>query len=517
MQEQSYTFGSFTLDPKAGTLLKDNEPVLVGYRALRLLAVFLDHPGEVLKKSDLIDAAWDGAAIEEGNLTVQIASLRKLLGQTLQGEEWIATIPRVGYRFVGSVDRKSVGLAENNEMKSTKEPLSGPSIAVLPFKNLSDDPAQDYFADGLVEELITDLSRVPNIFVIARNSTFAYKGKAVDIREVAKALGVRYVLEGSVRKIGDRVRITGQLVEGAGGTHIWADKFEGSIADIFNLQDQLADSIVGALEPTLRRVEIERARGKRPEVLDAYDFYLRALPHAFDNTLKENDEAIRLLNKSLSFDPNYAPAHAHAAWCHEQRYFRGGFNLEDRIAALEHARFAIELGRDNIQAYSIAAFVQAIITHDFVGAIRILDPALKINGNSALAFGFSALLHACNGTYDRASEDARKSLHLSPSDPLSYHPNLALATVAFFSGEFEKAIHFVTLVIQARPNFSVPHSLLIASQVNLEKYGLANRAAERLLEIAPSFTIANFVKADYWGQPHMQKLAEALRKTSLPE
>ena len=334
-------------------------------------------------------------AVEEGNLSVQIASLRKLLGQAPGGEDWIATIPRVGYRFVGQIERR---IANDGAASQGKE-LSGPSIAVLPFKNLSDDPTQDYFADGLVEELIIDLSKMPGLFVIARNSTSAYKGKSVDIREVAKTLGVRYVLEGSVRKFGGRVRITGQLVEGAGGTHVWADKFEGAIEDIFELQDQLTDSIVGALEPTLRRVEIERARSKRPEVLDAYDFYLRALPHAFDNTLAENNEAIRLLKQSLSLDPNYAPAHAHAAWCHEQRFFRGGFNPDDRSAALEHARLAIEFGADNTQAVSIAAFVQAIITHDFERAIRILDPALKINSNSALAFGFSALLHACNGNY----------------------------------------------------------------------------------------------------------------------
>ncbi len=516
MLGQSFIFGPFVLNPEAGTLLRQGVPVPVGYRALRLLAAFLNSPGKVLSKSDLIDAAWDGAAVEEGNLSVQIASLRKLLGQLPDGNDWITTIPRVGYRFAGPIEHHAPMIQADTDA-SLSAILNGPSIAVLPFKNLSDDPAQDYFADGLVEELIIDLSKMPGIFVIARNSTSAYKGKSVDIRDVAKALGVRYVLEGSVRKFGGRVRITGQLVEGAGGTHVWADKFEGAIEDIFELQDQLTDSIVGALEPTLRRVEIERARSKRPEVLDAYDFYLRALPHAFDNTLAENNEAIRLLNKSLSLDSNYAPAHAHAAWCHEQRFFRGGFNLDDRTAALEHARLAIEFGADNTQALSIAAFVQAIITHDFERATRILDPALKINSNSALAFGFSALLHACNGNYQRASEDAQKALRLSPSDPLNYHPNLALATVCFFTGEFEKAVHYVTLITQAKPNFSVPFALLIASHVNLGKFDLAQEAAKRLLEIAPDFTISGFVQADYWGRSSMQLLAAGLRKVGLPE
>jgi adenylate cyclase len=513
MLEKSFVFGSFVLNPRTGILLHQGTPLSIGYRAFRLLTAFVERPGEVLTKSDLIDRAWEGAAVEEGNLSVQIASLRKFLGQSPEGEDWITTIPRVGYRFAGLIERRNPSESKTSE---TKE-LVGPSIAVLPFKNLNGDPAQDYFADGLVEELIIDLSKMPGLFVIARNSTAAYKGKSVDIRDVAKALGVRYVLEGSVRKFGGRVRITGQLIEGSGGTHVWADKFEGAFEDIFALQDQLADSIVGALEPNLRRVEIARARSKRPDVLDAYDLYLRALAHAFDNTLAENNEAIRLLNQSLGLDPNYAPAHAHAAWCHEQRYFRGGFHPEDRVAALEHARLAMEFGGDDTQALSIAAFVQAILTHDFERAIRILDPALKINSNSALAFGFSALMHACNRNFQRASEDALKSLRLSPSDPLNYHPNLALAAVSVFTGKFEEAVHYITLVTQAKPNFSVPFALLVVSHISLGQNNLAGEATKRLLEIAPEFTISGFVRADYWGSASMQVLASALRKAGLPE
>ena len=395
--------------------------------------------------------------------------------------------------------------------------VSGPSITVLPFKNLSGDLEQEYFAEGLVEELIIDLSKMQGLFVIARNSTSAYKNKAVDIRDVAKALGVRYVLEGSVRKSAARVRITGQLVEGAGGTQVWADKFEGSIEDIFALQDQLADSIAGALEPTLRRVEIERARSKRPEALDAYDFYLRTLQHAFDNTLAENDEAIRLLDKSLSLDSKYARAHAHAAWCHEQRFFRGGFQPEDQAAALEHARLALECGPDDIQALSIGAFVQAVITHDFKQAIQILDPALKTNRNSALALGFSALVHACNADYERASEDARRALRLSPSDPLNYHPHLALALAAMFTGRFEEAVQYVNLIIRTKPNFSVPYPLLVAGHFNLGHIDLAREATRRLMAIYPGFSISRFVRADYSGPSSMQMLAAALRKAGLPE
>ena len=244
-----------------------------------------------------------------------------------------------------------------------------PSIAVLPFVNMGGDPEQDYFADGLVEDLITSLSKVAGFFVIARNSTFAYKGRAVDIRQVAKELGVRYVLEGSVRKAANRLRITGQLIEGASATHVWADKFEGAVEDIFDLQDRITESIVGAIEPSLRRAEIERARRKGPDRLDAYDLYLRAMPHAYANTPARTVEALRLLDEALALEPNYASAHGYAAWCHEQLFLRSGFHPEDRAAALKHAHIALSIGTDDPQALSIGAFVHAMITHDYDRAI----------------------------------------------------------------------------------------------------------------------------------------------------
>ena len=202
-------FGPFVLNAEAGTLLREGEPVPVGYRGFLLLSAFLDRPGEVLTKSDLIDAAWQGAIVEETNLSVQIASLRKHLGQAPEGGDWIATVPRVGYRFVGPVDRRPDGPDENAGAVNGKEPQSGPSIAVLPFVNLSDDREQEYFADGMVEEIITALSRMRWLFVIARNSSFTYKGRAVDVRDVGRELGVGYVLEGGVRKAENRIRITG--------------------------------------------------------------------------------------------------------------------------------------------------------------------------------------------------------------------------------------------------------------------------------------------------------------------
>ena len=335
--------------------------------------------------------------------------------------------------------------------------------------------------------------------------------------QVAKELGVRYVLEGSVRRAANRVRITGQLIDGTTGNHVWAEKFEGSFEDIFDLQDRLTESIVGALEPTLRRAEIERARSKRPETLDAYDFYLRALPHAYDNTVAENDEAIRLLDEALRLDPNYAVAHAHASWCHEQRWFRGGFNPDDREAALRHAALALSLGADDPQALSIAAFVHANITHEYDGPIRTLDRALEMNPNSALAYGFSAIVLGIDERYDEAIEHAQKALRLSPSDPLNYHPHFVLAYVHLFTSRFEEGAHYATLTIQTKPSFSVPYLILIASLVNLDRLDAARAAAARLLSLVPDFAIAGFLRADYWRRERMGMIADALRRAGLPE
>ena len=392
-----------------------------------------------------------------------------------------------------------------------------PSIAVLPFQNMSGDPEQEYFADGLVEDLITNLSKNPGLFVIARNSTFAYRGKSVDVRQIARDLGVRYVLEGSVRKGGSKLRITAQLIEGAAGTHVWADKFEGALEDVFDLQDRLTENIAGAIEPSLRRAEIERARGKRPETLDAYDLYLRALPHVYANKIAETDKAIDLLDRALAIDENYAVAHAFAAWAHEQRFFRGGIQSSDRAAALRHADLAISLGPDDPQALSIGAFVNSNITHNYQAAIATLDRALRLNANSALTHGFCSLVLAFSENFDRAREHAEKALRLSPFDPLNYHPYLSLAVVGLFTDRAEEALANATLAVQSNQGFSALHALLIACNVRLARIDAARIAGQRLLSIAPDFTVSGFARMEIMRPQFWGVITDALREAGLPE
>src|SRR5437667_12209200 len=271
-----HKFGPFCLDADAEILFRGAEPTVLGQRAIALLRLLLERAGAPVSKDALIEAAWPGLAIEDSNLTVQIAALRRVFEELAGGAAWIETLPRRGYRYVGPFVETGNPPAEANPQTSLALALPDkPSIAVLPFSNLSGDPEQEYFADGIVEDIITGLSRIKWLFVIARNSTFAYKGRAVDVVQVGRDLGVRYVLEGGVRRAGSHVRITGQLIEAETGVHLWAERYDRSLDDIFALQDEITMSVVGSIEPNLRRAEIERVKRQRPDSLDAYDLFLR--------------------------------------------------------------------------------------------------------------------------------------------------------------------------------------------------------------------------------------------------
>jgi TolB-like protein len=279
----TYILGPFRLDAETNTLFRGSEPVSLGQRAVALLRVLVEQRGIPVSKDALMEAAWAGLTVEESNLATQIAALRRVFGEELGGENWIETFPRRGYRFVGPVSIEGKGDVDTASQSPNLAVAAGssnptlpdrPSIAVLPFRNISADPEQEYFADGMAEEIITALSRVQSLFVIARNSSFTYKGRAVDVKQVARELGVRYMLEGSVRT-GNRVRFTAQLIDATTGGHIWADRFDGALKDVFDLQDQVTARVVGAIEPRLQRAEIERVGRKPTKSLDSYDCFLR--------------------------------------------------------------------------------------------------------------------------------------------------------------------------------------------------------------------------------------------------
>jgi TolB-like protein len=360
-----------------------------------------------------------------------------------------------------------------------------PSIAALPFQNMSGDPDQDYFCDGMVEDIITGLSRINWLFVIARNSSFVYKGKSVDIKQVGRELGVRYVLEGSVRKGGNRLRITCQLIEAETGVHVWADRYDGALEDVFDLQDRITETVVGVIEPSVRRVEIERARRKRPESLDAYDLYLRALPSSVSLIPADARVAIALLEQSLSCDSTYAPAHALVAWCYEICYLHEGFNLSDKAACVQHARAAIADGTDDSATLAIAAIALLILTRDRETALAAIDRALQLNDSCATALYFGAQVHAWSGNAAVATDLANRAQRLSPFDLWSYIAHQAKGISALYEGRYAEAAAHFARGIQANPRFVSLYAWRAAALALAGQLDEGRQVARRLLELEP--------------------------------
>jgi adenylate cyclase len=394
-----------------------------------------------------------------------------------------------------------------------------PSIAVLPFQNMSGDPEQEYFADGMVEDIITGLSRIKWLFVIARNSSFVYKGKAVDVKQVGRELGVRYVMEGSVRKAGNRLRITGQLVDADSGAHLWADRYDGALEDVFDLQDKITDAVVGIIEPSLRRAEIERARRKRPENLDAYDLVLRALARFASIMPEDIKVAITLLEEAVKLDPNYAIAHAYLSWCMEIRYVRGGFYEEDKLRGVRHARLALVQGGDDATALAVASFVILILDKDIVAAKSGIARAIGLNSSCALALLIGAQVLGWAGDKTLAEEYANRGLRLSPFDPHGFQAYIALGFVRLREQRYIEAASFFSTGVQVNPGFSTIYSMQVAALALAGQIDEAKLIARRLLQLEPGFRI-NPLEALLVGAllPDVAKRwFDGLRRAGLPE
>jgi TolB-like protein/Tfp pilus assembly protein PilF len=382
---------------------------------------------------------------------------------------------------------------------------------------MSGDPEQEYFADGMVEEIITGLSRIKWLFVIARNSSFVYKGKAVDVRQVGRELGVRYVLEGAVRKAGDRVRITAQLLESETGAHLWADRYDGKLGDVFDLQDQITEKVVGVVEPSLRQSEIERSRRKRPENLHAYDLYLRALPHVASAMPADARIAAGFLEDALRLDPNYAAAHAFIAWCHEICFMRGGFDEADKIAGLRHAHTAIASGTDDATTLAVAALVIDILSKDHKAALSAIERALSLNPSSATALYWGALIHASSGNSAAATAYASRALRLSPFDPVAFAAHGALGHVAFQEARYDEAASCYAKAVQANPRFSLYYFVQAIALALAGRVEEARPIVGQGLELNPGARISEVLE---YALPHpalADKFIEGARLLGLPE
>jgi TolB-like protein len=470
-------------------------------QAFATLRFLVENGDRLVTKDELVQAVWNGLTVTDDSLVQCIHEIRRAIGD--EQHLLLQTVSKRGYRIV-------LPGADGMTAKAA-------SLAVLPFRSLG--RGQQYFADGLADDLITSLARIPGLFVIARNSSFSYRNKAIDSRRIAAELGVSYLIDGSVRRFGERIRINCQLVDGGTASHVWTGSFEGVVRDVFDLQYQLVCQIAGIVEPTIRAAEIEKAYEKRTENLTAYDFFLRALPHAHANSPADTEIALRFLHNALQLDAGFMVSHAYAAWCFEQRYFRYGFDPEDRDRALRHADIALGVNCRDPRALSIAAFVRAILTRNYSAAIPVLDRALAMNTNSALAYGFSALVSAHEESHERTKDHAHRALRLSPvDDPLSYHPYCALALTHFAAGEFQQSIAYGRLTIQANPGFSPPYVYLVVALIRQGYIEEARAVATRLLEVAPTFSVRNIEKMRAYRPATWALITASLRQLgSLPE
>ena len=523
-------FADCVLDPDRRELTRGSEAVAIGPQVFDLLVHLVQNRERVVSKDGLLDVVWGGRIVSESTLTSHINAVRKAIGDSGEDQRLIRTVARKGFRFVGdtrevqssdSLSSRKAELAKSNETPAHTLSLPDkPSIAALPFHNLSGDPEQEYFADGMVEDITAALSRIRWLFVVARNSSFTYKGRVVNVKQVGRELGVRYLLEGSVRKAANRVRITGQLIDTVTGGHLWAERFEGTLDDIFGLQDQVAASVVGAIAPQLERAEIGRAKRKPTASLDAYDHYLRGVANVHQGAREAINEALPLFYKAIQLDPEFASAYGMAAWCHFWRKVNGWMadRPQEVAEGVRLARRAVELGKDDAVALTRSGHALAHLADDLDGGVALLDRALVLDPNLAAAWFLGGFLRAWRGEPDEAIEHFARAMRLSPLDPEMYRMQAGTALAHLFAGRFDKASSWAAKAIRDLPSFLMVIGISAASHALAGRTDEARRAMDHLRELDPALRASGL--KDWLPVRRLEdlaKFADGLRRAGLPE
>jgi TolB-like protein len=528
-----YAFGDCVLDSDRRELSRGGEAVAVGPQVFDLLICLIENRDRVVSKDELFDIIWRGRTVSESTLASHVNFARRAVGDSGEEQRLVKTIPRKGFRFVGDVEEtpslstaKSARILTEPGAAGDAEPQDGlalpdkPSVAVLPFLNLSGDPDQDYFADGVVEDIIGALSRMRWLFVIARNSSFTYKGRSVDVKQVGRELGVRYVLEGSVRKAGNRVRVTGQLIDAAAGAHLWAERFDSTLDDIFDLHDELAMSVVGAIAPQLERAEIQRAKHKPTEKLDAYDYYLRGMASFHKGNRKGMNDALPLFYQAVERDSDFASGYAMAA----ASLFWSKFNgwVPDRSKAMaEGARLAfraLELGKDDAVALARGGHALANFVGDLESGIALIERALVLNPNLAAAWFLGAFVRIMQDEPDEAIERLTHAMRLSPLDSEMFRMQGGIALAHLFAGRFDEAAAWAKRAIRDLPSFLIVICILAASRALGGNLDEARQAMRTLRRLDPALRLSNLKDWLVFHRPeHLAILSDGLRLAGLPE
>jgi adenylate cyclase len=502
MENEEIRFGRFRLDLGRPELCCDGQPVRIHRRALGILCALAEAKGEIVSKDELMARLWPGRIVEEGNLHVHVSALRKSLDEHGEGHSFVVTVPGRGYRLADPTALRPALSAEGAFPSQLSLP-DKPSIAVLPFANMSGEQEQEYFADGMAEEIITALSRIRWLFVIARNSSFTYKGRAADVKQVSRELGVRYVLEGSVRKSGDRVRITAQLIDATNGAHLWADHFDGSLEDVLDLQDQVAIRVAGVIEPALRAAEVRRALDRPRNDPTAYDLYLRALPATRSWEKNDQLEALELLSQAIKRDATYGPAFALSAAYHMMLLNANSWSDDPeatRQKAISLARHALRYAGADASTLGQAAWTLAYLGEDIDVATALMDQSLHINPSYADGWRWSGWLKLWAGLPDVAIDRFERSLRLNPLESQS-GTLMATGVAHFFARRLDQARTMLLRSLQQHPDWVPTNRFLAACYAHLGQLDEARIVIKRLRALTPEV----MPNADHWRNPEQRE------------
>jgi adenylate cyclase len=506
-------FGRFRLDLRRRRLLHDGEPVKLGGRALDVLHLLASAEGAVVSKDELMTRLWPGRTVAENNLHVHISALRKALDERGEGDSYIVTVPGRGYRLTHLDGSQPAG--SNGPAAAQHLPLPDkPSIAVLPFANLSADPEQEYFADGIAEDIITALSRYPSLFVIARNSSFTYKNLAVDVNRVGGELGVRYVLEGSLRKAGRRIRVTAQLIETATGTHIWADRYDGNITGLFTVQDEITRAVTTAIAPAIADAERQRALRRPPGAHDAWNAYQRALWHMSKATREDNRLAQQCFAETIALDANFSGGHHGLALAQMQEsgLFATLGVAQARVSIMDLARRAVAIDDGDAEAHACLSWALNF-NGDYDGALSEAQRALTISPNLASAHRAMGTTLIFSGQPRAGLAALEASIRLDPRDPLlAWHLN-RVAIAHYFAGDYEAAIDAAQRVIRSYPEFPLIYRWLAAALGQAGRPQEAKEALDQAVAIGAG-TFDMYVRRRVpWHRPEdYEHMLDGLRK-----
>jgi TolB-like protein len=496
-------FGPFVLDRQRRRLTRDGNEVPVGHRGYTLLETLLDAGGEPVGKEALMERVWPGTVIEEGSLTVQVSALRRQLGDG----SLIITVPRVGYRFVAPPEEMRVGRD------------GPPLIAVLPFANHASGPEDGYFADGVVEDIITALSRFKSFAVLSRGSTFALRPLGDKARAAASELGARYLLEGGIRRMGDRLRVTAELSEASSGTQLWAERYEGTTGDVFAFQDSITASVAGKVEPTIRHAEIERVRRKPTQSLDAYALLLKAMPLVNAPGMDGHSEALALLQEAAQLDPDYALPRAYAAWVYEKRFSLrapplGERDVEDCIAL---ARLAMKLDSHDPLIRAICGYLLYRVADDPSGLLSLRQAVTENPFNVTILQLAGMSVGVIHGAVEEGLAYSTRAYELSPGAPEAYQFLQAMASMEFMRGNVETAIDLGLKVLSTFNEWMFTFILLTASYARLNRMNEAREMLRRLLQLNPRLTIQRLESNLATDHAFAEMAMPYLRTAGLPE